>query len=133
MAADACLSSIQARRSLRGVPLRSPCAADAPRRSLVKPPCVSKLVPQFYFEPPRRYPYRTARRAEEPDLPRPGRGASRPEKPEKAPPLPNQRMAEYVVGAMKGGLPELLARARAFARRVRCDLCHRLIKVQKTG
>ena len=83
---------------------------------------VAKLIPRFFFEPPRQYPYKTVRRADEP----PDRRQKQRQAPGSPahPPTPNREMAADVVGMIEGGAEALLAKARAYGRKVFCVLLY---------
>lgn len=72
------------------------------------------IIPRFFFEPPKPYPYKLARRPDEPP-PRTKPAARLPSPPK----LPNSLTAEAVVSLVDGGLSAVVERAKSLASKAR--------------
>lgn len=72
------------------------------------------IIPRFFFEPPKPYPYKLGRRPEE-QPPRPKQPARLPSMPK----TPNPTTSKVLVDMVEGGLPKVVERAKHLAGQAR--------------
>lgn len=74
----------------------------------------SKLIPRFFFEPPKPYPYKTARSPDELERRKKGPTLALP-----PPKLPETDVAKALVKMIDGGLPSVVSQSKELVKKVR--------------